>query len=227
MARLFDENAPTYDRVNSVLTAGRDGAWRRWAARQALGADARPDVLDACAGTGLLALALARRGAAVTAVDVAPGALALATARLAAEGLSAHTVIADLADLAAVERIGGPFTAATLGFGLRYFASPDVPLRAVHALLAPGGRLVLLESVTPPHGLLGTPAALYFFDVAPRLGALLARRTELYELLAESTRTLGTADRVAAHIERAGFDVVARRRFAAGVVAGFVARRRP
>jgi demethylmenaquinone methyltransferase/2-methoxy-6-polyprenyl-1,4-benzoquinol methylase len=226
VARLFDENAATYDRVNTVLTAGRDAAWRRWAAREALATNGRPLVLDACAGTGLLALALARRGADVTAVDVAPAALALAAARLAAEGLPARTVVADLADPAAVGAIGGPFGAATLGFGLRYFASPEVPLHAVRALLAPGGRLVVLESVTPSPGLLGTPAARYFFDVAPRLGAFLAGRAELYELLAASTRALGTADHVAAHLERSGFAVIARRRFAAGVVAGFVALRR-
>lgn len=227
IARLFDQSAATYDRVNTVLTGGRDAGWRRWVARQAVAAADRPRVLDACAGTGLLALALARRGADVTAVDVAPAALALAAARLAAEGLPARTVVADLADRAAVAGIDGPFAAATLGFGLRYFASPDVPLRAVRELLVPGGRLVVLDSVTPAPSLLGTPAGLYFFEIAPRLGAALAGSAELYELLAASTRALGTGDRVAAHLEEAGFAVVARRRFAAGVVAGFVALRRP
>ncbi len=225
IARLFDESAATYDRVNTVLTFGRDAAWRRWAARRAVEAAAGRPVLDACAGTGLLALALARRGAAVTAVDVAPAALAVAAARLAAEGLPARSVVADLADPAAVAAVGGPFAAVTVGFGLRYVATPDVLLPALRGLLVPGGRLVVLEAVTPAPGLLGTPAGRYFFDVAPRLGAALAGRAELYELLAASTRALGTGGDVAAHLGRAGFTIVARRRFAAGVVAGFVALR--
>ena len=227
IARLFDASVATYDRVNTVLTFGRDAAWRRWAARRAVVAGEHAPVLDACAGTGLLARALARRGAQVTAVDVAPATLARAAARLAAEGLALRTVVADVTAADAAAAIGGPFAAATLGFGLRYFATPATALRTLHELLVPGARLVVLEAVTPVPGPLGTPAGRYFFDVAPRLGSALAGGGELYELLAASTRALGTADDVAAHLERAGFAVVGRQVFAAGVVAGFVALRLP
>jgi len=227
IGRLFDANVATYDRVNTVLTFGRDAAWRRWAARRAVAAGDRPPVLDACAGTGLLALALARRGAQVTAVDVASATLGVARARCAAEGLPVRTVVADLTDRGASARFGGPFAAATLGFGLRYFTSPAAPLVVLHDLLAPRGRLVVLESVVPSSSLLAAPAARYFFDVVPRLGAALSGDAALYERLAASTRALGTADRIAALLEENGFAVVARRRFAAGVVAGFVALRLP
>jgi demethylmenaquinone methyltransferase/2-methoxy-6-polyprenyl-1,4-benzoquinol methylase len=229
VAELFDRNAATYDRINTVITFGLDALWRRWAARQAApaasGSPARPvRVLDACAGTGLLALDLARRGAAVTAADVAPGMLALAKARLAAAGLPLRTVVADLSDPAAAASLGGPFDAITVGFGLRYFADPGALLRPLRGLLAPGGRLVVVEAVRPPRDPLGTAAGFYFFEVAPRVGTLLAGRAELYEFLTASTRALGTAVDVAAHLRAARFAVATKRRFAGGVVAGFVAR---
>ena len=69
----------------------------------------------------------------------------------------------------------------------------------------------------------GAAAGLYFFEVAPRLATALAGRAELYDFLTASTRALGSADDVAAHLRAAGFGVDARRRFACGVVAGFVA----
>jgi demethylmenaquinone methyltransferase/2-methoxy-6-polyprenyl-1,4-benzoquinol methylase len=249
VADLFDRNVATYDRVNTIITFGLDGRWRRWAARQAVpfdfGASPSPafgeetasrgdagpafaplrprPVLDACAGTGLLALDLARRRATVTAVDAAPGMLAVARGRLNAAGLPLRTVVADLSDPAAAGTLGGPFEAVTLGFGLRYFAEPGALLRLLRGLLAPGGRLVVVEAVRPPRDLLGAAAGFYFFEVAPRLGTALAGRAELYDFLTASTRALGSADDVAAHLRAAGFGVVVRRRFACGVVAGFVA----
>ncbi len=249
VADLFDRNATTYDRVNTIITFGLDASWRRWAARQAVplafGAATPPAfgepadrrgggepasspprprrVLDACAGTGLLARDLARRGATVTAADAAAGMLAVARARLRAAGLPLRTVVADLSDPATADTLGGPFDAVTLGFGLRYFADPGALLRPLRGLLAPGGRLVVVEAVRPPRDLLGAAAGLYFFEVAPRLGTVLAGRAELYDFLTASTRALGTADDVAAHLRAAGFNVAVRRRFACGVVAGFVA----
>jgi demethylmenaquinone methyltransferase / 2-methoxy-6-polyprenyl-1,4-benzoquinol methylase len=229
VAGLFDRNAATYDRVNTVLTFGLDASWRRWAARQVAplssASSAQPlRVLDACAGTGLLALDLARRGATVTAADAAARMLAVARRRLAAAGLPLRTVVADLSDPAEVERLGGPFDAITLGFGLRYFADPEAQLRSLRDLLVPGGRLVVVEAVHPPRDALGTAAGFYFFHVAPRLGTALAGSAELYDFLTATARVLGSADDVAAHLRTAGLSVVVSRRLACGVVAGFVAR---
>ena len=229
VAELFDRNAATYDRVNSVITFGLDARWRHWAARQAVPRPAgppapRPTVLDACAGTGLLALDLAHRGAAVTAADVAPRMLAVARDRAAAAGLTLRPVVADLSDPAAAGTLGGPFDAITVGFGLRYFADPGALLRPLRGLLAPGGRLVVVEAVRPPHDTLGAAAGVYFFQVAPRIGAALAGRAELYHFLTASTRAFGSAEDLAEHLRAAGLAPTVRRRFASGVVAGLVAQ---
>jgi demethylmenaquinone methyltransferase / 2-methoxy-6-polyprenyl-1,4-benzoquinol methylase len=229
VAELFDRSAATYDRINTILTFGLDARWRRWAARQAapraFGSAARPSrVLDACAGTGLLALDLARRGATVTAADAAPRMLAVARRRAAAAKLPLRTVVADLSDPVAVDTLGGPFEAITLGFGLRYFADPGALLRPLRRLLVPNGRLVVVEAVRPPRDPPGTAAGLYFFEVAPRIGAALAGRAELYDFLTATTRALGSADDVAAYLHATRFAVDVRQRFAGGVVAGFVAR---
>ena len=229
VADLFDRNAATYDRINTIITFGLDVRWRRWAASRAApwtsAASTRPPrVLDACAGTGLLALELARRGAAVTAADAAASMLAVARRRLGSAGLRLSTVVADLSDPAAAEHLGGPFDAITLGFGLRYFSDPGALLHVLRGLLVPHGRLVVLEAVRPPRDPLGAAAELYFFEAAPRLGAALAGRAELYDLLSSSTRAIGSGDDVAALLREARLKTVERRRFAGGVVAGFVAQ---
>ena len=182
VAALFDRNAFYYDWVNSVICLGQDAGWRRWAARRALtaatpvAAGARPPrILDACGGTGLVAMDLARRGAQVTLADGSEGMLAVARERLGRAGLTAELAKVDLTAVDGAALPGAPFDAVTVAFGLRYFEDPAALLRRLAAALRPGGAIVILESVVPPAGLLSAAAGGYFFHVAPRLGALLAR----------------------------------------------------
>jgi demethylmenaquinone methyltransferase/2-methoxy-6-polyprenyl-1,4-benzoquinol methylase len=237
VAALFDRNAATYDRVNTVICFGLDRRWRRWATGQAIAAGrgltdgpARaaalaPRVLDACGGSGLVALQLARRGAQVTIADVSEGMLALARRRATTEGLSVTAVRADLAGETAAGLPGAPFDAVTLAFGLRYVDDPAGLLRGLAATLRPGGAIVVLEAVVPRGGLPARLAGRYFFDVAPRVGALLAGSGELYDELTATVRALGSAADLLRIVEAAGLEVRERRLFAGGVVAGVVAGR--
>src|SRR5204863_6133421 len=67
---MFDRIAPVYDVMNRVMTAGLDRRWRRLAARAAVRPGDR--VLDACCGTGDLAVEAVRLGGAVTGLDFSP-----------------------------------------------------------------------------------------------------------------------------------------------------------
>jgi SAM-dependent methyltransferase len=100
----------------------------------------RERVLDVGAGTGNAALAAARRGAEVTAVDVVAASLEVAARRAATEGLSFNTRVADALQL--------PLDDAAFDVGLSTFAimfAAD-PARAAEELLRvvrPGGRIGL------------------------------------------------------------------------------------
>src|SRR5438270_7509528 len=64
---MFDPIAPVYDVRSRVMTAGLDRRWRRLAAEAVVRPGDR--VLDACCGTGDLALACLRAGGRVTGLD--------------------------------------------------------------------------------------------------------------------------------------------------------------
>ena len=64
---MFDRIAPVYDVMNRAMTAGLDGRWRRLAAREVVWPGDR--VLDACCGTGDLAIEAERRGGKVVGLD--------------------------------------------------------------------------------------------------------------------------------------------------------------
>jgi len=64
---MFDRIAPVYDAMNRVMTVGLDQRWRRETARAVV--QPGDAVLDACCGTGDLAIAAARVGGRITGLD--------------------------------------------------------------------------------------------------------------------------------------------------------------
>src|SRR5262245_23380002 len=77
---MFDRIAPTYDRVNRVMTLRMDQGWRRDVVRRlAIGPEDR--VLDLACGTGDFWEIAARTRANAIGLDFAPGMLRAARAR--------------------------------------------------------------------------------------------------------------------------------------------------
>jgi SAM-dependent methyltransferase len=96
--------------------------------------------LDVCAGTGALALPATRLGADVTAVDFAPGMVALLRERMQSGGLSARV---DVMDGQALDLPDAYFDAAASMFGLIFFPDLDAGMRELTRVTRPGGRVLV------------------------------------------------------------------------------------
>ena len=139
---------------------------------EALADEAPAAVLDAACGDGRNALWLARRGFRVTALDIAPAAIARLRAAADAEGLPIATRVADLDDPAALDGLG----TFPLLVAMRFHPSPAQWDRLL-AALAPGGRLLLCSFRPAQHAAHGFPLA-YCLDRA-RLEEALQPRLRL------------------------------------------------
>ena len=102
------------------------------------GGAARLRLLDVAAGTGVVAIEAARRGAEVLATDFAPGMVEVMRRRFAAEGLDAR---AEVMDGQALGLDDESFDLGTSTFGLIFFPDPLAGLRELRRVLRPGGRV--------------------------------------------------------------------------------------
>jgi demethylmenaquinone methyltransferase/2-methoxy-6-polyprenyl-1,4-benzoquinol methylase len=214
--KMFDRIAPVYDAMNRVMTAGLDRRWRRLTVEAVVQPGFR--VLDACCGTGDLAVAAEREGGIVTGLDFSPGMLVRARRKSA----TIEWVQGDVLELPFED---GSFDAATVGFGVRNVADLEAALHELRRVLRPGGRLAVLE-ITQPRGALRPFFALWFDRIVPALGKVLPGGAA-YSYLPASVRRFPGAEDLAAVLVAAGFDQVSVRLLGGSIVALHVGRARP
>jgi demethylmenaquinone methyltransferase/2-methoxy-6-polyprenyl-1,4-benzoquinol methylase len=205
---MFDRIAPVYDLMNRVMTAGLDRRWRKLTVQAVVRPGDR--VLDACCGTGDLAVAAARAGARVTGVDFSPRMLERARRKL-------QSVTWLEADALALPFEENSFDAATVGFGVRNVADLERGLTELRRILRRGGRVAILE-ITRPQGPLAPFYRLWFERLVPLLGKLF-RGGDAYTYLPASVRRFPGPDELAELMRAAGFADVHYRLLAGGIVA--------
>ena len=210
--RMFDRIAPVYDAMNHVMTAGLDRRWRRITVEQAVRPGDR--VLDACCGTGDLALAARAYGADVVGLDFSERMLERARAKSA-------DVEWVRGDVLALSFDDASFDAVTVGFGIRNVDDLEAGLRELRRVLRAGGRIGILE-ITKPRGVLAPFYRLWFDRVVPLLGKVLPGGSA-YTYLPASVRRFPGPEELAALLESAGFSAVRFKLFAGGIVALHVA----
>jgi demethylmenaquinone methyltransferase / 2-methoxy-6-polyprenyl-1,4-benzoquinol methylase len=210
--RMFDRIAPVYDAMNRVMTAGLDRRWRRITVEQTVRSGDR--TLDACCGTGDLAIAAHAAGAEVVGVDFSERMLERAR-RKAPESEFVH------GDMLALPFGAGSFDSATVGFGVRNVEDLTAGIRELRRVLRSGGRLGILE-ITTPRGRLAPFYRVWFDRVVPLLGKVLPGGSA-YTYLPASVRRFPDPDALAQLLEQHGFRDVRYRTFAGGIVALHVA----
>ncbi|HEX6789102.1 MAG TPA: bifunctional demethylmenaquinone methyltransferase/2-methoxy-6-polyprenyl-1,4-benzoquinol methylase UbiE [Gaiellaceae bacterium] len=206
--RMFDRIAPVYDAMNRVMTAGLDQRWRRITVEECVESGDR--VLDACCGTGDLAIAARKRGADVTGLDFSEAMLLRARKK-------APMIEWVQGDMLELPFDAGSFDAVTVGFGVRNVTDLDAGLRELRRVLRDGGRVGILE-ITTPRGWLRPFYRLWFDRVVPLLGKVLPGGAA-YTYLPASVRRFPPPEELSALLERNGFAAVRFRVFAGGIVA--------
>ncbi len=222
---MFDAIAPRYDLLNHVLSVGLDRRWRDRAV-EALDLPAGGRVLDLCTGTADLAVAAVRGapGASVVGVDFAATMLRLGLAKVRELGLT-RAVRLVRGDATRIPLVAGSCDAATIGFGIRNVAEPELALKELARVLRPGGRLAILEFGQPRIPGLRTLYSWYFRYLLPAIGRLISKHQNAYTYLPASVGTFPPPSEFSETIASHGFSNVRAVSLSMGIVYLYVADR--
>lgn len=221
MGNMFDRIAPSYDRLNRILSLNIDRSWRRRAIR-ALAIEDGDCVLDIATGTGDLAMAaLSRRSCTIVGIDLSLEMIALASQKSRSRGHSRRTLFV-AGDALAVPLKNGSMHRAMAAFGIRNMKSLEGFFEELHRVLVDGGRVVILEFSLPENRILRGLYLAYFKGILPFVGGALSGNFSAYRYLTESVLDFPSPAELALLMNRCGFGVLASRRLSRGIVHLFV-----
>jgi demethylmenaquinone methyltransferase/2-methoxy-6-polyprenyl-1,4-benzoquinol methylase len=221
---MFDRIARVYDLMNRVMTAGMDGRWRAFAARQvALRSGER--ALDLGCGTGDMAIAVARHSppdASIVGVDFSEGMLAVGREKLRRLGLSERIELRQ-GDGQRLEFADGAFDAVCSAWLVRNLADMPAGFREMRRVTRTGGRVVCLEMSHPYNPVFNWGYHRYFDQFVPLLGKLIGKSFDAYSYLPSSVVSHPDAPTLKRIMEDAGWRDVRYYYLLGGVVAVHVA----
>lgn len=210
---MFAEIAPSYDRVNGLLSFNLHHSWRR-AAVKAIEVAPGERVLDLCCGTGDFASVLAERVGAsggVVGLDFCLPMLQVAV------GKGVRSALWGLADACRLPLGDAQFDAVTVGWGLRNVPELDSALAEAARVLRPGGRFATLDMAKPETPVFGPLAEAGFHVAAPMVGRWVGH-SDAYTYLPKSTERFVSRAELRRRMERVGFVRVRQRSFCFGNV---------
>jgi len=217
VAQVFHSVAQRYDVMNDLMSVGLHRVWKAFTVGRAA---VRPGmkVLDIAGGTGDLAKAFAKEAGPsgeVWLTDINDSMLGVGRDRLTDQGLLLPTAVCDAEQLPFPN---GYFDRVTVAFGLRNMTHKDKALAEMTRVLAPGGKLLVLEfsHIAKP---LAPLYDWYSFKILPWLGEKVAKDSDSYRYLAESIRMHPDQESLKAMMEQAGLDRVQYFNLSAGLTA--------
>ena len=223
---MFDAIAVRYDLLNHLLSAGIDRRWRRLAI-QALSLTGRERVLDLCAGTADLAIAAIQAqppAARVVGVDFAQAMLGVGHEKIRARQLVDRIALVR-GDATRIPLATGTVDAVTIGFGIRNVENTAAACDEMRRVLAPGGRIAILEFAIPATPVVRTLYLWYFNHMLPLMGRLISGHTAAYGYLPASVGAFASPHEFVTILRQHGFVDVSSARLTLGIVFLYTARR--
>ena len=147
--KMFDNIAPTYDRLNHTLSLGIDRLWRNRAI-DSLKPFSPQNILDIATGTGDFAILAAKRlkPKHIIGADISLEMMEIATHKV--NQLVLERIISfQREDCMNLTFSDNTFDAVTVAYGARNFESLDKGLSEILRVLKPGGHLLMLELASP------------------------------------------------------------------------------
>lgn len=222
---MFNDIAPTYDRLNHILSFDIDKLWRKRVVRivRRLGAK---HIMDMATGTGDLAIALAKSidGSTIYGADFSSEMLAVAKQKIEALNLSERISLTEC-NAENIPLEDGTVDAATVAFGVRNFEHQHKALAEIMRTIRHDGHLVVLEFSNPSCVVVRWCYRLYSHYILPAIGRLVSKHATAYTYLPESIDQFASPEAFTALLKEVGFDRVERKSQSMGIAHIYIAHK--
>ena len=223
--QMFNNIAPTYDKLNHLFSLSIDKIWRRRVMRKVR--RMKPQrILDLATGTGDLAILMAKRipSAKIMGVDLSEKMLAVAAEKIRRQGLEDHMALYQ-GDAENLELESGVMNVVTISFGIRNFSDKEKSLSEIWRVVAPGGHLVVVELTTPRNPLVRKLYEFYSNHIMTPVGGMLSHDRKAFDYLPNSIAAFPDVKTFLKMMEGAGFEQCRNYSQSFGIAQIFVGRK--
>ena len=222
---MFNDIAPTYDRLNHILSFDVDKLWRKRVVRivRKLGAK---HIMDMATGTGDLAIAMAKKieGTTIYGADFSSEMLAVAKQKIEHLGLTERISLTEC-NAENIPLEDEVVDLATVAFGVRNFEHQREALTEMKRTIRKGGHLVVLEFSNPKCGFVRWCYRLYSHYILPAIGRLISKHSTAYTYLPESIDQFASPEKFSALLQEVGFDRIERKSQSLGIAHIYIAHK--
>ena len=222
---MFDNIAPTYDRLNHLFSFSIDKLWRNNVVRRVR--RMKPErILDLATGTGDLAIKMAKRipKAKIMGVDLSENMLAIAAEKVRRQGLDDHIALYQ-GDGEELHLADGAVDVVTVAFGIRNFSDMEKGLSEIMRSLCSGGHIVILEFSTPQNFLVRKLYSFYSNHILKPVGGLVSKDKKAYDYLPDSIVEFPEPEEFLEMMRRAGFTECYRRSQSFGIAQIYIGQK--
>ena len=222
---MFNDIAPTYDKLNHILSFDIDKLWRKRVVRivRKLGAKR---IMDMATGTGDLAIALAKgiEESSIYGADFSSEMLAVAKQKIANLQLSERISLTEC-NAEDIPLEDEAVDAATVAFGVRNFENQGKALTEMARTIRKGGHLIVLEFSNPSCAFVCWCYRLYSHYILPAIGRLVSKHSTAYTYLPESIDQFASPKAFSALLKEVGFENIECRSQSMGIAHIYVAQK--
>ena len=222
---MFNDIAPTYDRLNHILSFDIDKLWRKRVVRivRKLGAK---HIMDMATGTGDLAIAMAKKidGTTIYGADFSSEMLAVAKQKIEHLGLSERISLTEC-NAEDIPLENEAVDAATVAFGVRNFEHQREALTEIKRTIRKGGHLIVLEFSNPKCAFVRWCYRLYSHHILPAIGRLVSKHSTAYTYLPESIDKFASPEAFSELLKEVGFGHIERKSQSFGIAHIYIAHK--
>ncbi len=221
--QMFDNIAPTYDKLNHRLSWDIDKGWREKAIRYLKRFNPQT-ILDIATGTGDFAILAAEmlHPKELVGADISEGMMEIGRKKVKEKGLQ-DIISFENEDCLKLSYPNNSFDAVTAAFGIRNFASLDKGLKEMCRVLKPGGHLSIVELTTPICFPMRQLFHIYSHSVLPVYGRLISKDTNAYSYLTKTIEAFPQGEQMIEILHDAGFSKATFKRLSFGICTMYMA----